>query len=130
MDAAAETRIRGYRGLRVYQEAELLAVEVIRVTQKYPDAEVFGAVSQSRRAAISIISNIAEGFRRFSRKDYVRFLKMAYGSCGELEAQMSLASKVGWIDPGEYEKIVVMIDTVSRWIWRLMESLREKRNNI
>ena len=129
MEAVAETKNRGYRGLRVYQEAELLAVEIIRVTQKYPDNEVFGAVSQSRRAAVSIISNIAEGYRRYSSKEYIRFLEIAYGSCGELEAQLSLASKVGWIDPADYDKVAEMIDTVSRWIWRLIEALRKRQGS-
>jgi four helix bundle protein len=129
MEASADANGRGFKGLRVYLEAELLAVEVIRVTGKYPENEMFGAVSQSRRAAVSIISNIAEGYRRNSSKDYIRFLKIAYGSCGELEAQMSLASKVGWIEPADYEKIAEMIDTVSRWTWRLMESLGNKRGS-
>ena len=126
MEAIESGEIRGYRRLKVYQLAQDLAAEVIRLTSKYPKSEQFGAVSQSRNAAISIVSNIAEGYRRCSRREFIRFLKIAYGSCGELDAQMSVASKAGWIEPEEYNRISETIDTVSRWTWRLMDSLAKK----
>ena len=127
MDGETNDIGQGYRGLKVYQLAEDLAVEIIGVTGKYPGSEISGAVSQSRRAAMSIVSNIAEGYCRCSRKDFVRFLRIAYGSCGELEAQMSVAFKVGWISGVDYERIETKMDLVSRWTWRLMESQAKRR---
>src|SRR5512137_194247 len=123
MEAGVEIQGRGYRRLRVFQEAELLAADVLRITQKYPKNEAFGASAQSRSAALSILSNIAEGYRRCSRREFIRFLKIAYGSCGELDAQISFAARAGWISKSESERITASIDTVSRWLWRLMESL-------
>ena len=123
MEACEASDVRGYRSLKVYQKAQDLAAEILRLTAKYPKNEQFGAVAQSRGAALSIVSNIAEGYRRCSRKDFIRFLKFAYGSCGELDAQISVATKAGWIDPEGSKRVSEMIDTVSRWTWRLMESL-------
>ena len=107
----------------MYQKAEELAAEIHSLTAGYPKSEVYGASAQSRSAALSIISNIAEGYRRCSRREFIRFLKIAYGSCGELDAQISFAARAGWISKAESERITASIDTVSRWLWRLMESL-------
>jgi four helix bundle protein len=113
----------GHRSFRVYQKAEELAAEIHRLTGRYPKNEVYGAASQSRAAALSIVSNIAEGYRRCSRREFIRFLKIAYGSCGELDAQISAAIRSGWIPKPDSDKVLENIDTVSRWLWRLMESL-------
>jgi four helix bundle protein len=113
----------GHRSFRVYQKAEELAAEINRLTARYPQSEVYGAAAQSRAAALSIVSNIAEGYRRCSRREFVRFLKIAYGSCGELDAQISVAIRSGWIPKPDSDRVLEEIDTVSRWLWRLMESL-------
>ena len=126
MEAGVEIQGRGYRRLKVYLEAEQLAADVLRITEKYPKNEVFGAAAQSRSAALSVVSNIAEGYRRFSRREFIRFLKIAYGSCGELEAQLSVASKAGWIEKADYETLAIRQDIVSRWLYRLIESISRK----
>jgi four helix bundle protein len=127
IQSSTATGSRGYRRLQVFQKAQELSNEIIRITEYYPKKEVFGAVSQSRRAAISIVSNIAEGYRKCSRNEFARFLKIAYGSCGELDAQLMVAHKAGWINYADYERIEEMLDTVSRWTWRLMDSLSRPR---
>ena len=85
-----EEKIQSYKDLLAYQKAYELALEVYKVTNKFPKEEAYGLVSQTRRAAISIPSNIAEGYRRGSRKEYIQFLNIAYGSAAELETQISL----------------------------------------
>jgi len=78
-----------YRNLAVWQKARALAVQVYRTTRKYPRDEMFGLVQQMRRAAISILCNIAEGQGRWTRRDYHRFLIDARGSALELEPSSS-----------------------------------------
>jgi len=81
-----EDGIHSYKDLIVWQRATGLAVLIYEITEMFPNNELYGLVSQMRRCAISIISNIAEGRRRGSRKDFHQFLTIAYGSGAELEA--------------------------------------------
>lgn len=82
-----------FKDLIVWQKAMILAEESYLVTTKLPQSELFGLASQMKRSAISIPSNIAEGHKR-GTKDYVRFLKIAYGSSAELETQLLLSQKL------------------------------------
>ncbi len=79
-----------YKKLTVWQRSMQLIVAVYQLTSKLPTSEQYGLSSQMRRAAISIPSNIAEGYRRKSRKDYLRFLSIANGSASELETQVEI----------------------------------------
>ena len=82
---------QGYQSLAVWQKAMELAREIYMLTDKLPQKEQFSLADQMRRAAISVPSNIAEGFRRPSKKDYAHFVSMAHGSLSELETQVLLA---------------------------------------
>ncbi|MDO8593770.1 MAG: four helix bundle protein [bacterium] len=83
----------GFKSLIVWQKSMELADVVFHLTKRFPREELYGLTSQMRRSAISIPSNIAEGSRRTSRKDYSQFLRIACGSAVELETQLLLASK-------------------------------------
>jgi four helix bundle protein len=115
---------KGYQDLVAFQKARELASETIRLTETYPKGEIFGAVSQMRRAGLSVVSNIAEGYRRCSRNDYIKFLKIAYGSCGELDAQLRVSFDVHWIDKAAFDRMEKLTDDVSGLLWRLIESLK------
>ncbi|MEM1308251.1 MAG: four helix bundle protein [Cyanobacteria bacterium P01_H01_bin.153] len=91
-------KIQSYRDLEVWQKGMALAEVCYRVTKTFPQAEVYGMVSQIRRAAVSIPDNIAEGYGREYRNDYVRFLRIAQGSLKELETHLLLAVRVELID--------------------------------
>ena len=84
--------------LKAFEFADKLAVLVYQETRAFPKEELFGLVSQMRRAAVSVPSNIAEGCGRSSEKEYLHFLSIAYGSLKELEYQISLALKLGFLD--------------------------------
>lgn len=86
-----------YRKLIVWQKARELTRFVYRETQKFPQSEVFGLTQQMRRAAISILSNIAEGQGRYTRRDCRRFLVIARGSATELEAQIVISSDLDYL---------------------------------
>jgi len=97
--------IRTYRDLVAWQRAMELAEEVYRATAAFPGDEKFGLVSQMRRAAVSIPSNIAEGFGRKRRAEFKRFLEIARGSLFELQTQAELARRLGWLK-GEGRKAI------------------------
>lgn len=86
-----------HKNLDVWNGAMDLAVEVYSITGRFPKEEMFGLASQSRRAAVSIPSNIAEGAARNSRKEYIQFLYVALGSVAELETQLLLARRLKFI---------------------------------
>ena len=89
---------KGYRGLTVWERAMELAEEIYRVTKKMPETERFGLVSQMQRAAVSVASNIAEGYGRESKDDYLKHLGYARGSLCEVETQLALAVRIGHIN--------------------------------
>jgi four helix bundle protein len=84
--------------LKAFEFADNLAVLVYQETRNFPKEELFGLVSQMRRAAVSVPSNIAEGCGRSSEKEYLQFLSVAYGSLKELEYQISLSEKLGFLN--------------------------------
>jgi four helix bundle protein len=96
----AEGSIRSYRDLRVWQMGMDLAEHCYLVTQGFPQAEVYGLTSQLRRAAVSVPANIAEGYGREYRKEYIHFLRVAQGSLKELETHLILASRIGYLPEG------------------------------
>lgn len=89
--------MRDHRNLRAFQLADDLALLVYHETARFPKEELFGLTSQVRRAAVSIASNIAEGCGRSSDVDFLRFLDMANGSLRELQYQVSLAKRLGYL---------------------------------
>ena len=100
--------MRDHRKLRAFELADQLALLVYKQTKDFPREEVFGLTSQMRRAAVSVASNIVEGCARDSLADYIRFLDMANGSVCELEYQISLAHRLGYLpDVAELNALVV-----------------------
>ena len=87
-----------YKNLIVWQKAKRLAVEIYRLTDRFPKTEVYGLVSQMRRAAIPIPSNIAEGYRGYHKRERVQFLSIAFGFGAELETQIEIAKEIFVLD--------------------------------
>jgi four helix bundle protein len=86
--------IHSYKDLIVWQRAMELVISVYKLTENFPKDEVYGLTSQMKRCSVSIPSNIAEGRRRGSKKDYRQFLIIAYSSGAELETQIEIAKKL------------------------------------
>ena len=116
-------KIRSYQDLFVYKKACGLATEVYRITGDYPRAEAYNLVSQMRRAANSIPANIAEGYRRTSRKDYIHFLSISHGSCSELDTFLTLSRKVGILGEVQYNRLSGTSRFVSILLTRLIHAL-------
>jgi four helix bundle protein len=89
--------MRDHTKLRAFVLADEVALLVYQFTSEFPRDEIYGLVSQMRRAAVSVPSNIVEGCARDSQGDYLRFLSIAFGSLRELKYQMSLAHRLGFL---------------------------------
>ena len=96
-------KVKSYKELIAYQRGYELVKTVYYLTRVFPKEELYGLTSQIRRASVSIPSNIAEGFMRGS-KEYVQFLKIALGSCAELETQLSLSRDLNYCDEKTFKK--------------------------
>ncbi|MBL0869088.1 MAG: four helix bundle protein [Phycisphaerales bacterium] len=115
--------MRTYRDLVAWQKAYELGLEVSRSARSLPAEERFGLGSQLRRGAVSVASNIAEGYGRGGRADYVRFLKVARGSLYELETQLSFCFDLGYHDAAVHEHLRVKLQECERVLAGLIRSL-------
>lgn len=115
-----------YRDLRVWQRAMSLVVSVYSATQSFPHGELYGLVSQMRRAAISIPSNIAEGKGRLTDRDRARFFSQARGSLLELETQVEIARQLHYLADADASSLLSLSDEVGRMLSSLLESIRPR----
>jgi four helix bundle protein len=122
----SEPRCQSYRDLLVWQKALALAVSIHRATVSFPRSERFGLVSQLRRAAVSVPSNIAEGSARRTTRDFAAFLHVARGSLAELDTQLLLAMNVGYLDESQHTGLAQQVDEVGRIINALPSGLRRR----
>lgn len=118
--------IQKFTDLHAWQRAHELVLLVYKITRTYPREEQFGLVNQSRRAAVSITSNIAEGFGRSTRKDKINFYMMARTSLAELRNQMLIARDLAYIDFNSHENFFGIAEAVSRLISGLERSAENK----
>lgn len=118
-------QIKSYRDLVAWQKAFELGLAVYGATKSFPAEERFGLTSQLRRGAISVASNIAEGYGRASRTDYVRFLKVARGALYELETQLLFAKEFGYLKPERLRSIQSTADECSRVLGGLINRLSD-----
>lgn len=117
---------RSYKQLKVWQKAMDLVLLVYDCTKTFPKEEMFGLSSQLRKAAVSIPSNIAEGSERRSDKDFIRFLRVASGSNAEVETQLYIAMKLGYIGTEQLFECQQLSSEIGRMVNGLINSLTEK----
>lgn len=120
--------LKNYKDLKVWQKSYQLCLEIYKVTKEFPKEERYGLTSQIRRAAVSVPSNIAEGYGRKTTPEYIQFLYVAYGSTCELETQIFLSGDLGYIETEKLEKLQEEIGEVERMLKALIKSLKEKES--
>jgi four helix bundle protein len=119
--------IRTHRDLLVWQKSMVLVTEIYRKSQRFPVQEQYGLTSQIRRAAISIPSNIAEGFGRQSTGDYLRFLNIAVGSLFEVQTQIEIALNLQFINQSDFEEIFEKSREIDRMLSSLIQKLKLRK---
>jgi four helix bundle protein len=118
------TRVNSYRDLVVWQKAMDLTIEVYNLTAKYPKTELYTLVSHTRKSAISIPSNIAEGRSRGSRKDFIKFLIIAFGSSAELETQLEIAQRLKFILADDSKQAKNLLEEVMKMLNKAIKTLK------
>ncbi len=114
----------GFKQIVAWQKGYQLSLDIYRETSGFPRSEIYGLVTQMRRAATGIPANIAEGYNRQHRKEYVQFLSVANGSLAELETYMLLARDLGFLKPGAFEALSDRHTEVARLLYGLLKSLK------
>jgi len=114
---------QSFRDLVVWQKAHHLVLEIYKVTRSYPREERFGLVSQMRRAAISVPANIAEGFRKYGKRDKVNFYNIAQGSLDELYYYVIVSKDLGYIS--ENRPLIEKIEETAKILFGLLNSVRK-----
>ncbi len=115
---------KGYKDLIVWQKSIELVVAIYTLTEKLPKTETYGIISQMQRSAVSIPSNIAEGSKRSTQKDFAHFLSIACGSGGELETQIEIVRRLSFGEQLDYTKIEVLLDEVMKMLSSLISKLK------
>ena len=116
--------VRRFEDLVVWQKARVLTNEIYKITKKPEFSKDLGLKDQIQRASVSIMSNIAEGFERGSKEEFIQFLYISRGSCGEVRTQLYVAKDQNYITEEEFQKLQNLAVEVSRLIYYLIESVK------
>ncbi len=115
--------VTNFKDLKVWKTAIDLVKKVYLVSSQLPKEEVYGLTSQMRRSAISIPSNVAEGFRRQHNNEFKQFLYISLGSCAELETQTIIAEELGYVGKGQTSELFEDLDHICRMTSNLIKTL-------
>jgi four helix bundle protein len=121
--------MRDHRKLRAFEVADDLALAVYAATRRFPDDERFGLRLQLRRGAVSVVSNIVEGSARHTEADFVHFLDMAFAAACELEYQLSLARRLGYLSASSYGAVGGKATEVAKVLNGLIRYLRRRSSS-
>jgi len=115
--------VEKFEDLKVWQRGVRLAIQIYKM---FSDCRDFGFKDQITRSALSIASNIAEGYERGSNNEFIRFLNIAKGSCGELRTQMFIALRIGYVEKDKGEELIEESREISAMLGGLITTRREK----
>jgi four helix bundle protein len=118
-----ENKIKNFKDLKIWQKGMELAKVIYQATDSFPAKETYGIISQMRRSAVSVPSNIAEGFMRRHNKEYKQFLYVALGSLAELETQILLSEELGFLKKDKNKDIQADINELNKMTMSLIKCL-------
>lgn len=113
-----------WQKLEVWKLADDLAYRVYKVTQNFPKEEIYGLTSQVRRAALSVPTNIVEGYSRKGDKELARFINISLGSLAETKYLLYFSNRLGYFRDGKYIELKNGYNTLGKLLWRFYESVR------
>jgi len=115
--------IKSYRDLIVWQKSMLLVTDIYTISSHFPNGEIYGLTSQMRRSAVSIPSNIAEGYGRHSTNEYKRFLQIAVGSLFELQTQVEIAFNLKYIEQTIFIKTINLCVEIDKMLYTIIKKI-------
>ncbi len=115
-----------HKDLRVWQQSIEMVTSIYMLTQTFPKEELFGLVSQMRRASVSVPSNIAEGYARGTDKEKLHFLRVSSGSMSEVETQLMLSLNLGYIYQEKYNELAEAISSIWKQLNALISSIKKR----
>jgi len=116
-------REKGYKKLVVWQKADELAYQIYLATKSFPKEEIYGIISQLRRAAISVPLNIVEGYGRQGKKELRQFINVALGSLAEVEYLLDFSLKLKYLNQKDYKRLQDLRQEVGNLLWKFYKSL-------
>jgi len=116
-------KIKNFKDLKIWQESIELVEEIYEITKEFPREELYGIVNQIRRSAVSLPSNIAEGFMRYHNKEFKQFLFIALASSAEIETQLIISKKLGYLAKQKLDELSESIDKLNRMMMTLIKRL-------
>ena len=117
-------KLRSYRDLIVWQKAFELSLLIYKLTKSFPKEEMYGLISQIRRCTISIPSNIAEGYTRHRKLEYVQFLQIAFASGAELETQLLIAKELDYVSQVNFDKAYSLLQEIMKMLNVLISKIK------
>ena len=123
MNDTENGKIRSFKDLRIWQRGIRLVEDVYLASRSFPKEERYGLQSQLRRAAVSVPSNIAEGFARLHNKEYRNFLYISLGSCAELTTQIIIATRLKYVEATKADELLKESDSISKMTMSLIKKL-------
>lgn len=116
--------MQNYKELQVWKKSHEITLEIYKITQCFPKEELFGLVSQLRRASVSVPTNIAEGSGRFTQKDFASFLQISLGSCQEVEYLILLSKELNFINETDFNQLEKSIGEIKAMLISLIKKVR------
>jgi four helix bundle protein len=118
-----------HKKLKAWKQSMDLVIEIYRATEDFPSQEIYGLTNQIRRAAVSIPSNIAEGAARQTKKEFANYLHVAQGSLSELDTQIELARRLGYLNDGDWKVLDQQMERIDKMISGFIKRLNQKSGN-
>lgn len=115
-----------FKNIKVWQKAHEMVLQIYKVTKNFPNVEKYGLTSQLRRSASSVATNIVEGYKRKSDKDFAHFLNLADTSLEETKYHLLLAHDLGYLSRGNYQKLSILTEEVGKMLFGFQKSLKLK----
>lgn len=116
--------MKTFRDLIVWQRAMTFATSVYEVTSRFPSSEMYGLTNQLRRATVSVSSNIAEGSKRGSKKEFTQFLRIAQGSAAEIETQLTIAKNLNFVSVDKSMELLNELESITKMLTKLINSIK------
>ena len=118
--------MRPHKKLKIWEKILLFIEDIYRITSLFPKDEMFGIISQLRRASISVASNIAEGCGRTGNQEKIHFFIIARGSLSEIDAQLDISYRLKYFNNDDFNMLTVKLDEISRMLQGLIDSRRKE----